>query len=674
MRRLPKIRALGLFVLFLGFFALPADATTYYVDINSPNPTPPYTNWSTASTDIQSAVNFTTNGDLVLVNPGVYESGGYTAPDGTLSAVVVSNSATLQSMTGASATFINGSNDMRCIYLQNASAVAGFTITNGGVNYGNENPLGDGIYCQSTACLISNCVITHCSGGVYLGTFYNCTFTANNHGAVDRSIIFNCIISNNVGSYGAVEGGILNNCLIVSNTAEYGGAVNSAPGLPVVLNNCIISNNTSQYGGGVYNDPSPPLSSVTNCILNNCTLTHNSASAYGGGALDAQLNNCLISSNNAPFGGGVEGGYLNNCTLIGNSATSRGGGADGSDSPQAILSNCLLIANVAGDGGGASQCTLNQCTLLQNTNNSGARAGGGAFNSILNNCLVISNSTGSSSGTGGGTYDCALTNCILANNTAGTYGGGAYGFSQGIESSTLVNCTVTANTASSGGGVYNCTVDNSILFYNNGGDYYSSTSQYPLNYCCTAVLATNGFRNITNTPLFVSSNNFQLQPNSPCINSGNNAYVSTSTDLAGNPRIVGGTVDIGAYEYQTPTSVISYAYLQQYGLPTDGSVDFADLDGTAFNVYQDWVTGLNPTNSASVLAMLTPAATNNVHGITVTWQSVSGISYNLLRSTNLPAFTTIQSGITGQSGTTSYKDTSATNSFPYFYRVSILAP
>ena len=82
-------------------------------------------------------------------------------------------------------------------------------------------------------------------------------------------------------------------------------------------------------------------------------------------------------------------------------------------------------------------------------------------------------------------------------------------------------------------------------------------------------MPTNGVGNITEDPAFVdySNGNLQLQSNSPCINSGNNAYVVGSTDLDGNPRIVGGTVDIGAYEYQTPASKISYAWLQQYGLP-----------------------------------------------------------------------------------------------------------
>lgn len=41
-----------------------APAAVFYVDVISPNPTPPYATWSTAATDIQSAVDAASDGDL----------------------------------------------------------------------------------------------------------------------------------------------------------------------------------------------------------------------------------------------------------------------------------------------------------------------------------------------------------------------------------------------------------------------------------------------------------------------------------------------------------------------------------------------------------------------------------------------------------------------------------
>ncbi len=693
--------------------------SVYYVNLNSPNPVPPYITWATAAVAIQDAVSVATPGSLVLVTNGptarssqngfltntaaFYNIGAGMAPNHSLYRVVITNAITLQSVSGPASTYIfNGG--VGCVYLTNGATLSGFTLTNSG----SSAQLGQ-ITATSTSAVATNCLMAHYVAASS-GTFYNCSFVW--YSGSRNSTLNSCIISNS----SSVLGGVLNDCILVNNTnsASPGGAAMAELGTPLVLNNCLISNNVdtagSDGGGGIYNSFNSGPTPYTNCILNNCTLIGNFAQQWGGGAYGAELNNCLLISNAASEygGGGAEGGLLNNCLIIGNHADGSGGvdgsrvnailnnctladniaygagGGAGNSYGSCILTQCILSNNVASEGGGAYGCVLSQCVILDNvvTNDGGYDAeGGGVAYSALNNCLIISNTASAPLGYydyayGGGAFSCELTNCILAYNVSSTNGGGAYG-------STLVNCTVVANSASVGGGTMNCTNDNSILYYNNGGDFYASppqyASQYPLNYCCTSVLPAYGVRNITNAPLFASlaGGNYHLQSSSPCINSGNNAYMSALIDLDGNPRIQGGTVDIGAYEYQTPTSVISYAYLQQYGLPTDGSVDFKNLDGTAFNVYQDWIAGLNPTNPAPVLAMVTPVTTNAATGVTVTWQSVSGITYFLQRSTNLdsqPPFSTIQSNITGQTNTTSYTDTTATGNVPYFYRVGVIAP
>ena len=371
-----------------------------------------------------------------------------------------------------------------------------------------------------------------------------------------------------------------------------------------------LQNGTEVNGGGVYCESADD-------VLSYCVLMGNSSVAGGSG-------------------GGAYGGTLNRCTFTGNSASYLGGGANG--------------------------CTLNFCVL---SNNASAVNGGAAAWCAINNSIISSNRASSGGGVNGGTEN----NCLFIGNAADNDGGGAI-------YSILNNCTVVSNSASYGAGVSDgSTVNNSIVYYNSPDNYIGYFYGITLNNCCTTP-DPGGTGDITNAPLFVNlaGGDFHLQSNSPCINSGNNAYVSVTNDLDGNPRIVNGTVDIGAYEYQTPTSIISYAWLQQYGLPTDGSADYADYDGTGMNNWQKWIAGLNPTNPASVLVMLTAVSTNNPPGLVVSWQSVNGITYYLQSNTNLaaqPDFSTIQSNIVGQAGTTTYTDTNAVGNGPYFYRVGV---
>lgn len=427
---------------------------------------------------------------------------------------------------------------------------------------------------------------------------------------------------------------------------------------------------------------------LSNAVLNGFTLTNgfgylNSYGSLGGGAYcqstNALIVNCLICSNNATAAAGVYQGTLTNCILSNNVATSftgnngilySGGGACGS-----VLTNCTLVGNTANLGGGAFNCTLNNSALIGNTAISpgGTAYGGGAFGGALNGCVVISNVASATvpSAIGGAACSNSLNNCLILYNRAGP------DLPAVAQGSSLTNCTICFNGTNYGDDaemVRYCTLRNCIMYYNiYVGNYVQYTGNNIQNCCLTPVTGIStiyGTNNITNTPVFVNTNgDFHLQSNSPCINAGNNACVTATNDLDGTPRIAGGTVDIGAYEFQSPTSVISYAWLQQYGLPTDGSADYADSDGDGMNNWQEWLAGTNPTNAASFLAM--NSVSNGVTGATVTWQSVSNVMYFLQRSVALPAFASIQSNLVGHAGSTSYTDTTATNGGPYFYRVGV---
>ena len=422
---------------------------------------------------------------------------------------------------------------------------------------------------------------------------------------------------------------------------QSGGGVWCESGSCLVSNCLVTGNGAYLYGGGAHKG-----------TLRTCTLTANSA-AYGGGAYSNSLTNCTVTGNwVGAIGGGCYASTLNNCMVTSNSAYAYGGGAY-----QGTLENCIVRANSAAHGGGAYAAALSNATLSANR----ASYGGGAQLGVLNNCTLTGNSATNS---GGGACACSLTNCVVTANAARVGGGAASGM--------LINCSVTANSATNyGGGTDSATLGNCIVYYNTGPD--ANYSGGALNSCCTTPLPGGGTGNFTNAPLFVdqAGGDLHLQTNSPCINAGLNAYAPGTLDLDGNPRIGGGTVDVGAYEFQSPASRISYIWLQQYGLPTDGSADYADPDADRMNNWQEWVAGTEPTNAASVLRLQAPVF--NPPGLLLRWSSDASRTYFVQCATNLASplsFTLLRGDIPGLSGTTTYADTNVFSSkAATFYRV-----
>jgi predicted outer membrane repeat protein len=256
-----------------------------------------------------------------------------------------------------------------------------------------------------------------------------------------------------------------------------------------------------------------------------------------------------------------------------------GGNANGSTTPT------NAGGGVYNDGSGSGQVcspTFRNCTFQNNT----AKQGGAMYNDanagisspVLTNCSFLNNTASLSGGAvynygSSGNSDPVLNNCSFLVNTA-SYNGGAM-YSEG-SIPVLTNCSFLANSASSSGGAIYTTIGYVVLdgqvqpirrypiltncvLWGNGGANSIVTSAIaftiPASYSLfenTVTGYTTGPTNLTTTTSpFASLTSVALNACGPAINAGSNAANTTTTDLAGNPRIFGTTIDMGAVELQT---------------------------------------------------------------------------------------------------------------------------
>jgi len=303
------------------------------------------------------------------------------------------------------------------------------------------------------------------------------------------------------------------------------------------------------FGGGLFLQDG-------NATISNCRFESNFATFIGGAIYISSgsptIDNCSFINNNSPsgLGGAISnatgGGTINNCLFEGN--TGSFGGAISNDDGPLNVSNSIFINNSATDGGGISNNdnspTITNCLFL---GNSATDDGGGAYNDD-----------------GTPTYE----NCVFSGNNAADVGGG---FSSDVGNATFINVTFSNNNANDGGAIRNGTgvfnLRNAILWNNTAtsgnpqilGSITANNSIVQGGYTCGGCTGI-----IDQDPQFVdadgtdntfgtSDDDLQIQLGSPAIDMGNNGFSTTSIDLAGNPRIDGGTIDLGAYEYAPPS-------------------------------------------------------------------------------------------------------------------------
>jgi len=327
------------------------------------------------------------------------------------------------------------------------------------------------------------------------------------------------------GSDSAADGGgicnrggelIVNHSVITNNAADVRGGGISNFGVLTVTHST-ISSNVARFGGGIYNVDVDFWDYEGRVTVSASTVSNNTADVSGGGIYNAgdihsgfgsvSVDHSTIGGNLAGSGGGVENwGWIvvSSSTISGNTSESNGGGIY-NNGYGTVEVNSSTISGNAVDGNGGGIFTGGNQTVTMN-------------HSTISNNIADNDKDGG--GSGGGVYatnTVRLTHTILATNSG--------------QSAGATDCAATLT--SNGYNLIQDTTGCTII----GDTTGNITGQNPL----LVPLANNGGATQTHA----------LLPGSVAINAGDPAF-TTPPDFdqrgPGFPRVVGGRVDIGAFE------------------------------------------------------------------------------------------------------------------------------
>jgi hypothetical protein len=307
-------------------------------------------------------------------------------------------------------------------------------------------------------------------------------------------------------------------------------------------------------------------------VVSGFTITNGNAGINDGGGVLCELSssptirNCTISGNKGSLGGGIgcsnSSPQILNCRIESNMASASGGGIACDLGASPMILNCRIDNNNSVLEGGGVSVDNQSSPLIFGTRfefNGSVSSGGGLFIGLnsspkITTCKIISNSARSSGGGIATSFNSApmILNSLIASNNSTISGGGIDSYSA---SPVITNCTIDSNTSGAGGAIHSRFssdhLTNSILSANYPNEIKTVSSGLIASYSDVQGGYT-GIGNIAADPRYVDhrAGDYRLKTGSPCINAGTNkAPGLPGRDLAGNPRIIAQTIDMGAYEF-----------------------------------------------------------------------------------------------------------------------------
>jgi predicted outer membrane repeat protein len=418
----------------------------------------------------------------------------------------------------------------------------------------------------------------------------------------------------------------MKNCTFQGSYAEReGGAWHTSSELNVKseprFETCQFINNTSNFGGGAIYIGSKKKGSYKPQIIN-CRFSGNKTFKYGG-ALYLSGDTATIS--NSVF-------HLNEVTVITIESNAGAGGAVYMFASKAGFSKCIFTNNKAtGNGNGPYENGGGGAVYMYSVASSTEELG--EANIKFESCGFYNNKTGDNPGAWGGAathiidsgkMKVAYANCVFSGNNAQNDGGAIANYARYMGAdiafvpslnTSFTNCTFSNNTAGkTGGALYydnlstnnssliTSKIENSILYGNTAGSSGPQIKFEGNNFIGpvvansliqgghNATIGVNGGNIIGGNPLFVnaadpdgadnkpgtSDDGLRVSDASLVINTGSNlakGILGISTDFAGEARLQGPKIDMGAYERTTvvnPPVVKKIYWLKEWSKPKPG--------------------------------------------------------------------------------------------------------